>query len=241
MAAHDSGIIENAIRRRKRETSTAIIVQPRRGIVKPGPDLIIAHDQHHARSERLRALRTELMLLNDGTGRSNTLTLLSPGSGDGRSQLVAELAIAFSQSGQRTLLVDADLRKPRQHVLFRADNDLGLAQLLSHGEPVAPFDVDGLPQLSLVTSGRTVPNPLEILSDGRFERLLMSWQRDFQCIIIDTPPVSSFADGLLIASLAERVLAVSRANVTPHNDMKEMLRRLAATHARILGAVINHF
>jgi receptor protein-tyrosine kinase len=82
---------------------------------------------------------------------------------------------------------------------------------------------------------------LELLSDGRFERMLMRCRREYQFVVIDTPPVSGYADGLLIASLAARVLAVSRANTTSHNSMRDMLRRLAATHARILGAVISYF
>jgi protein-tyrosine kinase len=235
----DPGLIETAMQRRKGAYHAIVRADVVR--VRPSSHLILAHDPHNARSERLRALRTELMLLNVHGRHANTLALLSPSPGEGRSQLAAELAIAFSQLGQRTLLVDADLRRPRQHILFDADNEFGLAQMLNRGEPIEPFDVEGLPQLSLLTSGRPVPNPLELLSDGRFERMLTRWRYDYQFIIIDTPPVSDYADGLLIASLTARVLAVSRANITPHNGMREMLRRLTATHARILGAVMNHF
>jgi protein-tyrosine kinase len=235
----DPGVVERMVRRSKKATMAVTKKPPI--LVKASTELILAHDQDNPRSERIRALRTELMLLNQVGTLATPLALLSPGASEGRSQLTAELAIAFSQLGQRTLLVDADLRRPRQHVLFHAQNDWGLAQVLGAGGAATPFGVEGLPQLSLMTSGRTVPNPLELLSDGRFERLLMSWRSNYEFILIDTPPVSDFADGLLIASLATQVLALSRANKTAHDAMREMLRRLAATQSRILGAVISHF
>jgi receptor protein-tyrosine kinase len=237
VAATDLGIVEAALRRRSltySDTKQPVIH------VKPSAQLSLAHDQGSERSEQIRSLRTALLLLDD-TARRPPLALLSPCAGEGRSQLAAELAIAFSQLGRKTLLVDADLRRPRQQLLFSADNDRGLAQVLSSGETTAPYGVEGLPDLFLLTSGQRVPNPLEVLSDGRFERMLKLWRFDYDFIVIDTPPVSEYADGLLIASLATRVLALSRADFTQHSSMQDMLRRLAATQCRILGAVINHF
>jgi receptor protein-tyrosine kinase len=90
-------------------------------------------------------------------------------------------------------------------------------------------------------AGSVPPNPLELLSDGRFERLISDWQRVFDVLVLDTPPVTKFADGLAVASFARDVLLLSRANSTSHRDMKDTLRRLATTNARILGAVINNF
>lgn len=209
--------------------------------VTPGSQLILAHDPDHPRSERIRALRTELLLAKDSARRGQVIAVLSPGAGEGRSQLAAELAIAFSQLGRRTLLIDADLRRPSQHLLFGADNVLGLTQSLAHGDPPQMFGVTGLPNLSLLTSGSPAPNPLELISDARFLRMIREWRRDYAFVIIDTPPVTQYSDGLAIAKLAAGVLVVSRGNVTAHSEMKEMLRRLESARASILGAVINHF
>ena len=125
------GMIENAIRRISADRAVVLRQGER---VKPGPQLIIAHDPDNPRSERLRALRTELLLLHEAGRGANIIAVLSPGSGEGRTQLAAELAISFAQLGRRTLLVDADMRKPGQHLLFGASNSSGLSQSVARNE-----------------------------------------------------------------------------------------------------------
>jgi receptor protein-tyrosine kinase len=232
------GPIETAIRQAKSQNS---IVLRQAGVVRPGSHLLLLHEPDSARSERIRALRTELMLLVGEARRDNVLALLSPGPAEGRSQLCAELAVSFAQAGRRTLLVDADMRHPRQHVLFNADNQWGLAQALALGESPSMYAVEGVPELSLLTAGAVPPNPLELVSNRRFERLMDSWRRSYDFVLIDTPSVSQYADGLAIATAATRVLLVSRTESTSYSGIKDLLRRLAPTQARILGAVVNRF
>jgi protein-tyrosine kinase len=234
----DSGIVEAALRRQSQSRS---LVVRHAGTVKPGSKLIFARDPHHPRNEQIRALRTALLLLNEPGRNANVLALLSPCAGEGRSQLAAELAISLSQLGQRTLLVDADMRKPGQHVLFGASGYEGLVQALQRSNTTQLLMVEGLPHLSLMTAGQTASNPLEMLSDGRFERLLNDWRRQYQFIVIDTPPVTEYSDALAIATLAGRVLICSRVAVTEQNSIKEMLRRLESTQSLVLGAVLNDF
>jgi protein-tyrosine kinase len=232
------GPIETAIRQAKSRNS---IVLRQAGIVRPGGHLLLLHEPDSARSERIRALRTELMLLVGDARRDNVLALLSPGPAEGRSQLCAELAISFAQAGRRTLLVDADMRHPRQHLLFNADNQWGLAQALALGESPSMYGVEGVPDLSLLTAGVLPPNPLELVSNRRFESMMDAWRRSYDFVLIDTPSVSQYADGLAIATAATRVLLVSRTESTSYSGMKDLLRRLAPTQARILGAVVNRF
>ena len=211
-------------------------------MVKPGPSLILMHNPDATYSEQIRALRTELMLLNSASRSGNMIVVLSPCQGEGRTQLCAELAIAFSQLGQRTLLVDADLRRPRMHALFESDNtSSGLGQALASGGIPELLSVEKLPHLSLLTAGPNVPNPLELLTNGNFQRQMTDWRKKYSMIIIDSPPITEFADGLAIASFAEQVVIVGRAGSTPHKNIKEMLRRMGSTQARIVGAVINSF
>ena len=231
------GVIEAAIR--SAQGGTALTV--RQGIARLSSELLHARDADNARSEKIRALRTDLMLLNASAQRGNVLALVSPGRGEGRSQLCAELAIAFAQLGRRTLLVDADLRHPRQHALFTAENQWGLAQTLSLGEAPYLHAVDGLPELAVLTSGTIAPNPLALVSNRRFERMITEVRRQYDFIVIDTPAVSLYADALQIATVAQRVLVVSRAEATSFRSMKDMLRRLAVTESKILGAVISKF
>lgn len=208
---------------------------------EPADCLVLAHSPYHPRSEHLRMLRTELMLRHEAGDGGSVLAVLSPCPAEGRSQLAADLAIAFAQLGRPTLLVDADLRRPQQHVLFNADNSLGLAQAIAREQVPRFQSVKGLPSLFLLTAGPPPPNPLELLSDRCFEMMVADWRKHFDYVVIDTPPVARYADGLAVATVVGRVLSLSRARHTRYGDTRDMLRRLGATQARILGAVINHF
>lgn len=232
------GLIETAIRRIASNRQLVVIQGE---VVKPGPALILAHDADHPRSEKIRALRTELLLLSEASKGANVISLLSPCAVEGRSQLSAELAISFSQLGRRTLLVDADMRQPKQHVLFGCTNLSGLSDALSLNQKPLFHPVDGLSHLSLLTSGSTPSNPLELLSDGRFAKMLEDWRKSYDFVVLDTPPVSNYADGLAIATLAGRVLILSRGQHTSFRELRALLRRLATTQSQILGAVINYF
>jgi receptor protein-tyrosine kinase len=209
-------------------------------IAQPDERLVLAYDSCDPRCERVRALRTELMLRGEDE-RADIIALLSPCAGEGRSLLAADLAIAFAQTGLPTLLVDADLRRPQQHVLFSTDNRHGLADAIESGQPPQVRRVLGVPYLSLLTAGDVPGDPLQLLSSRAFAALVEDWRQSFRFVLIDTAPIGTFADGLAVANLVRRVLVLSRAQRTPYREMQLMLRRLAATHADILGAVISHF
>jgi receptor protein-tyrosine kinase len=218
-----------------------LVERPAEQRAEPDGCLPIVHDPAATRCERLRALRTELQRRRDGTTRGDIVALISPCSGEGRSQLAAELAIAFAQSGRRTLLIDADLRRPRQHALFGVADEPGLVQAIEDVDPPCLRPVRGLPRLSLLTAGGTPTDPMQLLGDRRFRALLDDWRVDFEQVVIDTSPVGPQVDGLVVADAAGRVLALSRARHTPMRDLQQMLTRLAAARAQVLGAVISHF
>ena len=202
---------------------------------------LLACDPLDPRGERIRALRTELMLRGGQSARADFVALLSPCTGEGRSILAAELALAFAQTGRSTLLVDSDLRRPRQHDLFGTDNRMGLSQAICTGEPPLLRSVEGFRNMSLLTAGLIPPNPLELLSSDTFGALVERWRRTFEVVVFDTAPMKHYADALAVASHVGRVLALSRAEHTPANELRDMLRRLAVTRSHILGAVINRF
>ena len=208
----------------------------------PGPDLSEVLDPYSARGELIRALRTELLLNSiGGENRNGLLAILSAEPGEGRTQLAAELAISFAQLGRRTLLVDADLRSPRQSAMFGSSNEWGIAQAMAFGEQPTPQPIEGLRELSLLVAGTVMPNPMEMLTDPNFHRMVALWKLEYEFVIFDTPPISRFADGLLLAKLTGRVLLLARANHTRQAAVKDTLRRLAGTRAEIVGSVINQF
>ena len=231
-------IVEEALRRHSNRRDVVVWEGER---VVPGPELVLAHDPHCTRSEAMRTLRTELLMRTSGRRGAGIFAILSPNSGEGRSQLCAELAIAFAQLGGRTLLVDADMRRPRLHSLFGADNHIGLAQSLTDSDTQRLRGVEGVAQLALLTSGATPNNPLELLSGSRFERTMADWRRAYEFVLIDTPPTSKFSDALTIATAAGNVITVGRTASTSFSSLTEMQRKLETTRARIVGGVINSF
>ncbi|HKY93140.1 MAG TPA: CpsD/CapB family tyrosine-protein kinase [Nevskiaceae bacterium] len=208
---------------------------------RPAHTLVIAHDPADARSQRVRLLRTELMLRHEDPDQANAVAVLSPQRREGRSQLAAELAIACAQLGRPTLLVDADLHHPAQHRLFGVEDAPGLSEAIASGAPPRLVEIEGVPDLRLLPAGRPPVDALQLLSDRRFEQLLEQWHTAYDFLVVDTGAAAQFASGLAVATLLGRVLIVSRAGHTPYRDTREMLRRVASTQARILGAVVSHF
>jgi receptor protein-tyrosine kinase len=210
--------------------------------VVPGGRLVIAHDHNHPRSELLRSLRSKLLMTVSERSAGKFFALLSPCAREGRSQLAAELAISFSQLGGRTLLVDADLRRPSLHQLFHgASNEAGLVQALRGGGSVNLQAVEGFPKMALLTSGGQPANPVELLHGLRFKRMAAEWRQAFEYVVFDTPPIAEFSDGLAVATAASNVLVLSRARATTFHSLKEMRRHLEPVQAHIVGAIINDF
>jgi protein-tyrosine kinase len=222
-----------------RSLTRTVAAGPR--LARPSPRLAGAYDAFDPRCEEIRALRTELLLRREPGDLADVIALLSPRTGDGRSQLAAELAIAFAQLDRPTLLVDADLRNPSQHLLFAADNKFGLSQAIKHGDTAYLHPVDGVPQLSLLTAGPAPDNALELLLNKRFATLLDEWRESFDFVVVDTAPITEYSDGLAVANLVKRVLVLTRARHTPYRESRDLLRRLAAIRSQVVGAVINHF
>lgn len=235
----NAGLIEAAMRKMALRRSFDM-VEPQ-GEAVPGSHLVYAHDAYAARSEKMRALRTELALRFPPSNQGVTMALISAAHGDGRSQLAAEMAIAFAQFGKPTLLVDADMRNPSQHVLFQCKNDVGLTQAITNDDRPYLHSVRDNPHLTLLTAGPKPANPLELLATKRLEMLINGWRQNYAYVIFDTPPVTDYADALTVATLTYRVLLVARAHQTMLKEAKEMLRRLSITQSELLGSVINHF
>jgi len=210
---------------------------------QPSTELVAAFAPFHPRTEELRALRTQLLIrwYNPESGR-NALVVTSPESGEGRSYIAANLAIVFSQLGARVLLVDADLRKPRQAQIFGLPSGQGLSTVLSgRTEHHAQFPVVGLSRLSVLPAGPLPPNPQELLSRPAFAALVKDLQSLYDVLIIDTPPACRFADAQSITFRAGDALVVARKNHTPVEATSKVIRELAGTGARVVGTVINDY
>ena len=206
-------------------------------------ELVAAYAPFSPQVEGLRALRSQLMLrwFTDEAERK-TLAIASPGRGEGRSYLAANLAVVFSQLGEHTLLIDADLRNPRQHRLFGLENRSGLSSLLSNRGDAG--DVQRIPSfvdLSVLPAGPMPPNPQELLGRQAFARLLDEFSREFDVVIIDTPADGDCADSRTIAVRASGALLVARKHQTSLvklGTLNEALRRMGV---QVVGSVVSEF
>jgi protein-tyrosine kinase len=213
-----------------------------------GPDgvskeLIAAWNPFHATVEELRAVRTQLLMrwFNPEAGR-RTLAITSACPREGRSFVAANLAVVFSQLGQRTLLIDADFRAPRQQSIFNIADRFGLSSVLSgRADLSAAVPVTGLTGLAVLPCGPVPPNPLELLSRGSFAALLGRAQAEYDLVLIDTPPASDYADAQSIAFRAGDVLLLSRRDQTRVEDTERAVRELSDASARIVGTLMNSF
>ena len=211
--------------------------------IQPSKELVAAFAPFHPRTEELRALRTQLLIrwYNPEQGRKS-LVIASPESGEGRSYVAANLAIVFSQLGARTLLVDADLRKPRQHKIFGLAEGHGLSSLLAgRSEHTATFPVPGMNRLSVLPAGPLPPNPQELLSRPVFNAFMKDLQGIYDVVIIDTPPTRHYADAQSVTFRAGDALVVARKNHTAVALTQKTIRELAGTGARVVGTVVNEY
>lgn len=209
----------------------------------PSRELVAAFAPFHPRTEEMRALRTQLLIrwYNPEQGRKS-LVVASPERAEGRSYVAANLAIVFSQLGARTLLVDADLRKPRQHQIFGLPEGHGLSTLLAgRSEHTATFPVPGLNRLSVLPAGPLPPNPQELLSRPVFNSFMKDLQSIYDVVIIDTPPAGRYADVQSVTFRAGDALIVARKNHTPVQSTSKTIRELAGTGARVVGTVVNEY
>ena len=204
-------------------------------------ELVAAYQPFSASVESLRALRSQLMLrwFDSDTNRK-ALAVVSAESGEGRSYLAANLAIVFSQLGERTLLIDADLRRPSQHRLFKLGDGPGLSTLLSErGGLEAIRPITSLVGLSVLPSGAIPPNPQELLGRSAFTGLLKKLSHDFDVIIIDTPAATGYADAQTTAVRAGAALLVARRNRSSLSRVNQVRRNLQQFGTTVVGSVLN--
>ena len=231
---------------RKHDLQRALAIQFGYPCLQPGEgqlgsELVAAYRPFSPQGEAVRDLRSQLLLHCFNTEKS-ALAVVSPRTGDGRSFAVANLAVAFAQWGRSTLLIDADLRAPRQQTLFNVANRVGLSSVL-RGRPlrdslhVVPY----FGNLSVLPAGTTPPNPLELVGRNEFKRLLNEAEEAFDVVLIDTPAASNGADAQVIAAQAGNALMIVREDVSRLDELQELLDRVASTGATVVGAALNRY
>ena len=190
-------------------------------------------------SEQYRTIRTNIQFA--GVDREiRTIMVTSSNPGEGKSTTAANLAVVFSQQGKRTLLVDADMRKPTVHYTFNLNNTIGLTNVLTRKmELMEAVNITDDKNLFVLPSGPIPPNPAELLGSKRMKDTMEDIQKEFDIVIMDTPPVLAVTDAQIIANYCDgTVLVVSSGNTEIDNAQKAK-EVLSNTSTKLLGAVLN--
>jgi capsular exopolysaccharide synthesis family protein len=203
--------------------------------------LITLRDPKSHVSEAYRGLRTALYFSSEGQ-KHRVIQVTSPDQGDGKSTLIANLAVSIAQSGKSVLLIDADFRRPKVHKLFGLSEETGMATVLAGiselDEAIQPTLVDGL---AVLPCGPQPPNPAELLTSPRFNTFLEAIRQRYDFVLIDTPPLLAVSDPSVVAPRVDGVILLIR--LAKHDRpravrCKEILNSLGAN---ILGVVVNNF
>ena len=203
-------------------------------------DVIAAYMPQSDVVEPLRALRSQIILRWFNNASRRVLAVTSAERGDGRSWLAANLATMFAQLGERTLLIDADMRHPRQHRIFNIENSVGLSALLT-GRAGREIARRIHPQLRLfvLPAGIIPPNPQELLARPVFDVILDHFAAQFSLVILDTPAACETADAQILAANAGNAVMIARRNCTPQAKLLAAMEMFTDTGVNVIGSVIN--
>lgn len=206
-----------------------------------GPrELIVHNDPRSAISEQYRTIRTNIMYSSIDK-KIKKVMVTSAGPSAGKSTTAVNIATAFAQAGRKTILIDADMRRPTTQYTFEVTNSLGLSSAIVNtsktDQVIKPTEIDNL---DLITSGPIPPNPAELLQSTRMNNLLKVLSEAYDVIIIDTPPLLTVADAQILSKAMDGVLLVTN---TEDNDRDELMKAkdtLVKSGANILGVVLNN-
>ena len=201
---------------------------------------LVALDSQSPASEAYKTLRTNL-LFSTIDQELKTIVVTSSGPGEGKSRTAANLAVVLAEAGHKTLLIDADFRRPSLHKIFGRIRNVGLSNLILQdvAENEAITAVEKVPNLWLVTSGPTPPNPSELLGSGRIKELMARLRGAFTYVILDTPPVNAVTDAAILAAAANGTILVVEQGRTTFPSLEHAKQLLDRVGAHTLGVVMN--
>lgn len=211
---------------------------------KISPELITLNQPFSLQAESFRAIRSQMMMrvFVESEGPRPALAVVSPDSGDGKTYFAANLAVALAQLGGRTLLVDADMRGPRQHEVFNLNNNAGLSGILSgRAESQVVQQVAGVPSLFVLPVGITPPNPVELVERPAFGLLVRELTSKFDHVIVDTPALIYGSDATVIAARCGSAVVIARRNESRVGALQDLVAMLTGTPAKLAGVIMNDY
>ena len=188
--------------------------------------------------EAYKAIRTNLTFLL-ATSETKVFGITSPEAGEGKSTTSVNMAIAFSQLGDKVLLIDADMRKSSIHKKLKIENNAGLSNVLAGFNNYSEVITHINDTFDVITAGQVPPNPSELLGSAKFKELVETVGREYSYVIIDTPPMDVVTDALVIAPHTAGLVLVVKDHVTPTDAINRAIEAAKFANINILGAVMN--
>jgi capsular exopolysaccharide synthesis family protein len=231
---------QHAVNGQNNGNGTAIVKQENMdGSPSEALDLLTLYNPDSIESEAFRTVRASL-LVSFPESPPRTILITSGKAGEGKTFVASNLAVTLAQLNKRIVLVDADMRNPRLHRVWKLSNEIGLTNYLtSDTSAQSVLRSTQLNGLYVITSGARTPRPTELLSSQRVGQLLLELEKDFDHIIFDTPPIIPVSDALVLAPKCNSVLLVVRAGVTSRDVVQMANLRLTQFDATVTGAVLN--
>lgn len=213
------------------------------GAYQNSNELLLDADARSPLAEAYRHLRTSVLLSTAGRP-PKTLLITSSVPSEGKTTTAINTAISLAQTGAKVLVIDADMRRPRLHSLFDIDKRMGLSSILSsemsEAEVFSMIEQHEQSGLYLLTAGPIPPNPAELIGSEQMRRLISSLEPTFNHIVIDSPPIASFTDGVLISSIVDGVLLVVHGGKSTRDVVRRSQQLLSDVGAKIFGVVLNN-
>jgi succinoglycan biosynthesis transport protein ExoP len=205
-------------------------------------ELITLWNSRSLISEAYRHLRTSILLSSNGQTRLKTIAVTSSKRGEGKTNTCVNLAITLAQANKRVLLMDCDMRNPKIHRILQLGNREGVSSFLSNGsKPLQHLIVPtSIPDLFVMTSGQTPPNPSELIGSPLMQKCLAILSKHFDYILIDTPPLLAVTDGSILANIVDGVILVIRGGDTTREAIIRSKHLLNSARARIIGTMLNN-
>jgi len=202
-------------------------------------DLVTLHSPKSTASESFRGVRTGI-LFSAADNAPQVILVSSAGPSEGKTLCAANLAVTMAQAGSRVVLIDCDMRRPRVHNVFDIGRDIGISNILVGSTEIEDAVVaSGTPNLDVIPCGPIPPNPSEMIGSRRMVQLIENLRKDYNRIIIDSPPVTAVTDSVILAQAVDGVVLVVRAGDTPRQVVLNGVNQLRTVDSRILGAVLN--
>lgn len=203
-------------------------------------NLVVYKAPQHPIAEVYRTLRTNIQFTTFDRALK-TLSVTSATEGEGKTTTLSNLAVTFAQQSNRVLVIDADLRRPKVHKIFNLENRQGLTEVLvNQADSKELIHSTFVENLFVLPTGVIPPNPSELLGSRRMKDFLALVEKDFDYVLIDTPPVNMVTDGLLIANIVDGLLLVCSSGVVPTEEAQRAKELLTQAKANILGVVLNN-